>query len=53
MREPESYDGWTGVLNIGIISVTIMYFVFGFFGYIRYGSAALGSITLNLPNDNK
>ncbi|CAF2594139.1 unnamed protein product [Rotaria sp. Silwood2] len=53
MKEPESYSGWTGILNIGILLVTIMYFVVGFFGYIRYGSKALGSITLNLPNDNK
>ncbi|CAF1146236.1 unnamed protein product [Rotaria sordida] len=53
MKEPESYGGWTGILNIGILLVTIMYFIVGFFGYIRYGSKALGSITLNLPNDNK
>ncbi|CAF0994471.1 unnamed protein product [Rotaria sp. Silwood1] len=53
MKEPESYGGWTGILNIGILLVTIMYFVIGFFGYLRYGSKALGSITLNLPNDNK
>lgn len=53
MKEPESYGGWTGILNIGILLVTIMYFIVGFFGYIRYGSKALGSITLNLPNDDK
>ncbi|CAF0809722.1 unnamed protein product [Adineta steineri] len=52
MKEPESYGGVTGVLNIGIIIVTTLYFFVGFFGYIRYGSDALGSITLNLPNDN-
>ena len=53
MKEPESYSGLTGILNIGILLVTIMYFFVGFFGYIRYGSRALGSITLNLPTDNK
>jgi proton-coupled amino acid transporter len=53
MKEPESYGGWNGVLNTGILLVTIMYFIVGFFGYIRYGSDALGSITLNLPTDNK
>lgn len=52
MKEPEAYGGCTGILNIGIFMVTVMYFVVGFFGYIRYGSKALGSITLNLPNDN-
>jgi proton-coupled amino acid transporter len=53
MKNPESYDGPTGILNIGILIVTIMYFIVGFFGYIRYGDKALGSITLNLPNDSK
>jgi len=53
MKEPEAYGGWNGVLNTGIYLVTILYFFVGFFGYIRYGSNALGSISLNLPNDNK
>lgn len=53
MKDPESYGGLTGVLNIGILLVTIMYFIVGFFGYIRYGDKALGSITLNLPTDSK
>lgn len=52
MKEPESYGGLLGVLNIGIVIVTCLYFFVGFFGYIRYGSNAMGSITLNLPNDN-
>ena len=53
MKDPESYDGLTGVFNFGILLVTVMYFIVGFFGYIRYGDAALGSITLNLPTDSK
>lgn len=53
MKEPEAYAGFNGVLNTGIYLVTILYFFVGFFGYIRYGSSALGSISLNLPNDNK
>ena len=53
MKEPEAYDGWNGVLNTGISLVTVLYFFVGFFGYIRYGSEARGSISLNLPNDNK
>jgi solute carrier family 36 (proton-coupled amino acid transporter) len=51
MKNPESYGGWTGVLNIGILLVTILYYLVGFFGYLRFGSDAKGSITLNLPND--
>ena len=53
MKDPQSYDGWTGILSIGILIVSIMYFIVGFFGYLRYGDEALGSITLNLPNDKK
>ncbi|CAF0765356.1 unnamed protein product [Didymodactylos carnosus] len=52
MKEPEAYGGWTGVLTTGILLVTILYFFVGFYGYIRYGDNALGSITLNLPVDN-
>jgi len=53
MKEPEAYAGWNGVLNTGVYLVTILYFFVGFFGYIRYGSDARGSISLNLPNDEK
>lgn len=53
MKEPHAYGGYNGVLNTGIALVTILYFFVGFFGYIRYGSEARGSISLNLPNDNK
>ena len=52
MKEPEAYGGLTGILNVGIFLVTVLYFLVGFFGYLRFGSDALGSITLNLPNDN-
>ncbi|CAF4445300.1 unnamed protein product, partial [Rotaria magnacalcarata] len=54
MREPEAYGGCNGVLNTGIYLVTILYFfVVFFFGYIRCDSDARGSISLNLPVDNK
>lgn len=53
MKEPEAYGGFNGVLNTGIYLVTIIYFFVGFFGYIRYGSDARGSISLNLPKDDK
>ncbi|XP_050540823.1 proton-coupled amino acid transporter-like protein CG1139 isoform X2 [Daktulosphaira vitifoliae] len=46
MRTPASFGG---VLNIGMTIVTLMYVFMGFFGYVKYGSAAEGSITLNLP----
>ena len=53
MKEPESYGGWNGVLNTGVYLVTILYFAVGFYGYIRFGDTARGSISLNLPNDEK
>ncbi|CAF1456309.1 unnamed protein product [Adineta ricciae] len=53
MAEPYAFDGWFGILNIGIVIVTALHFLIGFFGYIRYGSEIRGSITLNLPQDNK
>ncbi|CAF1629778.1 unnamed protein product [Adineta ricciae] len=53
MQEPHAFDGWFGILNIGIVIVTALHFLIGFFGYIRYGSEIRGSITLNLPQDNR
>lgn len=37
-----------GVLNIGMGMIVFLYTGLGFFGYIRYGSAIEGSITLSL-----
>lgn len=49
MKTPASFGGTTGVLNIGMSIITIMYVAMGFFGYVKYGSEAKGSVTLNLP----
>lgn len=50
MKTPKSFGGSFGVLNRAMVLIIIMYVGMGFFGYIKYGSEALGSITLNLPN---
>jgi len=50
MKTPASFGGTTGVLNIGMTIITIMYVGMGFFGYVKYGEDAKGSVTLNLPN---
>ena len=51
MKTPQNFGGSCGVLNIGMTVIVILYVVVGFFGYIKYGSEAAGSITLNLPQD--
>lgn len=49
MKTPASFGGITGVLNTGMSIVLSMYVAIGFFGYVKYGEQAKGSITLNLP----
>ena len=53
MRAPKDFRGWTGVLNTSMVIVTVLYFAVGFYGYLKYGSDTKGSITLNLPADDK
>ena len=42
-------QGWNGVLNTSMTIVSCLYIAVGFFGYLKYGEAVTGSITLNLP----
>lgn len=49
METPASFGGTTGVLNTGMSIILSMYVAIGFFGYVKYGEQAKGSITLNLP----
>ncbi|XP_050082423.1 proton-coupled amino acid transporter-like protein CG1139 isoform X1 [Anopheles aquasalis] len=51
MKTPEDFGGWSGVLNTGMVIVACLYTAVGFFGYLKYGEAVKGSITLNLPGD--
>lgn len=51
MSNPEHFLGCPGVLNATMLVVVILYAVVGFFGYLKYGESVLGSITLNLPED--
>ena len=48
MKNPEDFGGWNGVLNKGMTVVIAAYVVIGFFGYLKYGEAVKGSVTLNL-----
>ncbi|CAJ0567102.1 unnamed protein product, partial [Mesorhabditis spiculigera] len=50
MKEPKEMSGHRGVLSLGCSVVTILYALVGFFGYLKYGDAVRGSVTLNLPD---
>lgn len=51
MKHPRHFLGLGGVLNQGMAGVTMVYIMLGFLGYLKYGDATAGSITLNLPVD--
>ncbi|XP_049296672.1 proton-coupled amino acid transporter 2-like [Anopheles funestus] len=52
MANPRDFITWNGVLNTGMTIVVCLYSAVGFYGYLKYGEQAQGSVTLNLPNDN-
>ncbi|XP_052076007.1 proton-coupled amino acid transporter 4-like isoform X1 [Mytilus californianus] len=52
MKYPSDFRGLSGVMNLGMAIVTSLYTAMGFYGYLKFGGDALGSITLNLPNDD-
>ncbi|XP_055598509.1 proton-coupled amino acid transporter-like protein pathetic [Uranotaenia lowii] len=49
MAKPQHFLGCPGVLNTAMGTVITLYALIGFFGYVRYGELAEGSVTLNLP----
>jgi solute carrier family 36 (proton-coupled amino acid transporter) len=49
MKEPHKFSKVTGVLNVGMTLVTIIFISFGMIGYWKYGDKTEGSLTLNLP----
>ena len=51
MKEPKKFIGLLGVMNVGMVLVSVIYVVIGFFGYWKFGEATAGSLTLNLPVD--
>ncbi|KAI4484562.1 proton-coupled amino acid transporter-like protein CG1139 [Polistes fuscatus] len=51
MKTPQYFGGYCGVLNIGMTVIVTLYILMGFFGYLKYGSSAGGSVTFNLPED--
>lgn len=53
MANPKQFGTSYGVLNIAMVPITTIYTVVGLFGYIKYGEKTSGSITLNLPANDK
>lgn len=51
MKTPTHFIGCPGVLNTGMFFVVLLYASTGFFGFLKYNEDTLGSITLNLPED--
>ncbi|KAF4517852.1 hypothetical protein B566_EDAN011777 [Ephemera danica] len=52
MKQPKSFGGYTGVFNRAMSVIIGLYVMVGACGYLKYGSDAKGSITLNLPMDD-
>jgi solute carrier family 36 (proton-coupled amino acid transporter) len=51
MANPRSFGGTFGVFNKAMLIIVTLYAGLGLFGYLEYGPEILGSITLNLPED--
>ncbi|KAF7256345.1 hypothetical protein EG68_06120 [Paragonimus skrjabini miyazakii] len=49
MENPDSYIHPCGVLSVGMIIIITLNVAFGFFGFMRFGEDAKGTITLNIP----
>ncbi|XP_058123579.1 proton-coupled amino acid transporter-like protein CG1139 [Anopheles ziemanni] len=53
MKTPQHYLGCPGIVNVNNICLAFLYSFFGLMGYLRYGDAIQGSITLNFPTEEK
>ncbi|KFB47259.1 AGAP010508-PA-like protein [Anopheles sinensis] len=51
MKSPQHYLGCPGIVNINNICLAFLYSFLGLMGYLRYGDAIQGSITLNFPTE--
>jgi len=51
MTHPDHFISKLGILNIAMAIVIFLYALIGFLGYVRFGDEVLGSVTLNLPED--
>lgn len=50
MKKPHNFGKTFGVLNVGMVFIVTLFTSFGFVGYLKWGEAVEGSMTLNLPD---
>lgn len=51
MKNKDQFSKPLGVLNVGMGVVICLYLLIGCIGYMKYGENIMGSVTLNLPQD--
>jgi len=51
MKKPKKFVTPLGVLNTAMVIISLLYNFVGLFGYLKYGDATTGSITLDLPQN--
>lgn len=49
MKTPKSFGM---VMTVAMTIICILYAVFGFVGYLKYGDKCDGSVTLNVPKED-
>lgn len=52
MKNPKQFSTSFGVLNVGMVITTSLLILTGFMGYLKFGDAVEGSLTLNLPEED-
>ncbi|CAH1647934.1 unnamed protein product [Spodoptera littoralis] len=53
MEKPRDFTGLCGLFSVAMFIIIGIYVTLGIFGYLKYGNACEGSITLNLPQNQK
>ena len=48
MKSPENFSNALGVLNVGSAMIVVLMTSLGSVGYLKFGEAVQGSLTLNL-----
>lgn len=49
MKKPKKFSRPVGVLNIGMVFVSILFIAMGFISYWQWGETIHGSVTVDLP----